>query len=209
MAVNLYIVGAGGLGRELLSWLKDSPDCGREWNPVGFLDDDRSVSKKGLPLPWMGTVEDFEPAADRMVVMGLGNSEPRRKVVQQLQQKGAKFLTYRHPSVIVGDRVEIGEGTVICPRCILTCDIVVGDFNFLNLCVTVGHDVRTESFVSISSQVDLCGGVVLEESVWIGSGARLIPGRRAGAGARIGAGAVVIRDVVEATTVFGNPAKRV
>jgi sugar O-acyltransferase (sialic acid O-acetyltransferase NeuD family) len=209
MIAELYIVGAGGLGRELLSWLKDSPAFGRDWKPIGFLDDDPSVQERDLPLPWAGTVADFEPSNDRLVVLGLGNSKPREEVVKRLMKKGANFFSYVHPSVIMGDRVEIGEGVVICPRCVLTCDLKVGAYSFLNLNVTAGHDVQIGEFASISSQVDLCGGVVLERGVWIGSGARIIPGRHVGEWARIGAGSVVIRNVPPRMTVFGNPAKKI
>lgn len=209
MTKDLYIVGAGGLGRELLGWLRQSPECGRNWTPVGFLDDDPTVAERELPLPWCGTTGDFEPQEDCLVVLGLGNSLPRKEVGRDLKARGAEFLTFVHPSVIVGERVSLGMGTVICPRCVLTCDIEVGGFGFLNLGVTVGHDVVMGEFVSISSQVDLCGGVVLEEGVWIGSGARVIPGKKAGEWSRIGAGAVVIRDVPEKSTVFGNPAMHV
>ncbi|MGE9289916.1 MAG: acetyltransferase [Puniceicoccales bacterium] len=209
MIKELYIVGAGGLGRELLSWLRHSPACGKDWIPVGFLDDDPSVADRNLPLPWKGRIADFVPESQNRVVMGLGNSTPRRIVADQLRNQGAEFFTYVHPSVVMGDRVSIGQGSVICPGCILTCDISVGDFCFLNLSVTVGHDVSLANFVSISSQVDLCGGVILEDGVWIGSGARVIPERIVRENARVGAGSVVIRNVPKNTTVFGNPAKKI
>jgi len=206
---DLYIAGAGGLGRELLAWLRQSPDCGRVWEPKGYLDDDPEARGRDLPLPLVGSVDGFSPGPDSMVVLGLGNSEPRKDVVEKLEAKGVDFLTFVHPSVNIGERVTIGRGTVICPGCVLTCDISVGEFCFFNLKVTVGHDVSLDSFVSISSQVDLCGGVVVEDGVWFGSGARVIPCKRIRKKARVGAGAVVIRDVPAGITVFGNPAKRI
>ena len=36
---NLYIVGAGGFGREVYAWLLDLPECNFEWQIKGFLDD--------------------------------------------------------------------------------------------------------------------------------------------------------------------------
>ena len=206
---EVYIVGAGGFGRELLCWLKDSEDFGTKWEPVGYLDDDTAAAERDLPLPYLGTLDDFEASDDRLIVIGIGNSKPRRAIAERLKRLSANFLTYVHPTAIIGDRVKIGEGSVICPRCILTYDLSLGDFTFLNLGVTIGHDVRVGPYCSLSSQTDLCGGVTLEEGVWLGSGARVIPGRTVGAWARIGAGSVVIRHVKSGTTVFGNPAKKI
>ena len=49
--------------------------------------------------------------------------------------------------------------------------------------------------------------VILENDVWIGHGAVILPGVRIGSGAAIGAGAVVSHDVEPFTVVAGVPAK--
>lgn len=49
--------------------------------------------------------------------------------------------------------------------------------------------------------------VIIEDNVWIGIGAIILKGVRLGRGARIGAGAVVTKDVPEGVTVVGNPAR--
>lgn len=49
--------------------------------------------------------------------------------------------------------------------------------------------------------------VVIEDDVCVGIGAILLKGIRVGRGARIGAGAVVVRDVPAGKTVAGNPAR--
>ena len=205
---QVYIVGAGGFGRELLCWLRDSPECGTAWEPVGYLDDDPAVADRNLPLPYVGAVGSFEGGGDRLIALGVGNSVPRKAIVETLRERGAAFLTFIHPTTIMGERVEIGEGSVICPRCTLTCDLSLGAFTFLNIGVAIGHDASVGDYSSLSSQTDLCGGVVLGEGVWLGSGARVIPGRKVGEWARVGAGAVVVRHVPPRVTVFGNPAKR-
>jgi hypothetical protein len=48
---------------------------------------------------------------------------------------------------------------------------------------------------------------VLGHDVWIGHGAIVLPGRRIGTGAVIGAGAVVTRDVPPYAIAVGNPAR--
>jgi hypothetical protein len=48
---------------------------------------------------------------------------------------------------------------------------------------------------------------VLGPDVWVGHGAIILPGKRIGTGAAIGAGAVVTRDVPDYAIVVGNPGR--
>jgi maltose O-acetyltransferase len=49
--------------------------------------------------------------------------------------------------------------------------------------------------------------IVIEDKVWIGGGAILLPGVRIGRNAVVGAGAVVTRSVAANVVVAGNPAR--
>jgi maltose O-acetyltransferase len=49
--------------------------------------------------------------------------------------------------------------------------------------------------------------VLIEDNVWIGGGAILLPGVNIGRNAVVGAGAVVTRSVPANTVVTGNPAR--
>jgi len=49
--------------------------------------------------------------------------------------------------------------------------------------------------------------IVIEDNVWLGGGAIVLPGVRIGRNAVVGAGAVVTRDVAANTVVAGNPAR--
>lgn len=49
--------------------------------------------------------------------------------------------------------------------------------------------------------------IVTGKNVWIGGGAVILPGVTVGDDAIIGAGSVVTRDVLNGTTVIGNPAR--
>lgn len=51
--------------------------------------------------------------------------------------------------------------------------------------------------------------VVIGHDAWIGHGVVVLPGRRIGTGAVVGAGAIVTRDVAPYTIVVGNPARPV
>ena len=47
------------------------------------------------------------------------------------------------------------------------------------------------------------------DNVFIGSGVTIVPGIKIGKNARVGAGSVVIANVADGETVFGNPAAKV
>ncbi|HDY85187.1 hypothetical protein LCGC14_0881120 [marine sediment metagenome] len=51
--------------------------------------------------------------------------------------------------------------------------------------------------------------VIIEDRVWIGENACILPGVKIGSGAIIGAGSIVTKDVLAETIVAGNPARKI
>ena len=71
----------------------------------------------------------------------------------------------------------------------------------------VGHDAIVWDDCELSPGAVVCGFAVLERGVRVGVNASILPYRRVGAGARIGAGAVVTKDVPPGEVWAGNPAR--
>jgi sugar O-acyltransferase (sialic acid O-acetyltransferase NeuD family) len=203
---QLYIVGAGGFGRELHSWVLHHPAHGRDWTFAGFLDDNPDALKDyGSFAPVTG-LRGYLPGPDRVYLCGFGLPATKAQLTEPLLKAGAAFISLVHPSVVMGERVKLGQGVILCPGAVLSCDISLGDFVIINLGTTIGHDVTVGDWTTVSSQCDLTGHVKVSEGVFIGSKASVIPSRKIGAGSLVGAGAVVVRDVPPGATVFGNPA---
>jgi acetyltransferase-like isoleucine patch superfamily enzyme len=89
----------------------------------------------------------------------------------------------------------------------LTTDISVGDHTSLNIRCSIGHDASIGSFCQLSSYSDVTGGVTLEDDVFLGSHASILPGVVVAKGATIGAGSIAISKVRSGTTVMGVPAR--
>lgn len=196
---NLYIVGAGGLGREVQSMLKSMP----QWLFRGFVDD------KPLGDNIISTIDENQLRGidAAKYVIAVGSSFTRQQIFKRII--GLEFATIIHPSVILQDKtsVVIGKGTVICAGSIFTCNITLGEFCLVNLNCTIGHDVQMGNFCSLMPSVNLSGNVKLEDGVFIGTGATILPGITIGKGATIGAGAVVTKNVEPGLTVTGVPAR--
>lgn len=207
---KVWIVGAGGFGREMLAWLRQHPACGVDWTVAGFIDDNPgALAAFDVDVPLVGSVDAFEVQPVHRFVCALGQPVVKRRIVERLQARGARFMSFVHPTAVVGERVVLGEGVVLCPGVILTADIELGPFVVMNCAASAGHDCRVGAYATISGHVDLTSRTHVGAEVFVGSHAVLTPGARVGEGALVGAGAVVINTVRAGTTVFGNPARPV
>jgi len=107
---------------------------------------------------------------------------------------------------ITGSNIEIGNNTVINRQTYLDgrASLKVGNnvnISHQTLIQTLTHDPQNCDFVC------LCKPVVIEDHVWIGARAMILPGVTVGEGAVVGAGSVVTKNVTPYTIVAGNPAK--
>jgi len=205
---RLLIVGAGGFGREMFVWCSQHPDCGRVWSIGGFLDE-RADTLAGFdyPVGIVGGIDDFRPGSDDLLVCALGQPATKRRVCARLLERGAKFLTFVHPSVMLGRNVSLGRGAVLCPGVVLTCDIFLDDFVMINVSASAGHDVRVGAWTTVSGHSDITGHCRVGEGVFFGSHATVIPGRKIGDRAVVAAGSVIITHVRPGVTMVGNPAR--
>lgn len=208
MSRPLYILGAGGFGRELYYWLQHHPEAGRSWRVAGFLDDNKTaLDGYDFPVEVVSGVKDFQPKAGDLVICALGNPRLKRQLVTELKDRGTEFMGFIHPSVVLGEKVFLGEGVILCPGVILTSCLRLGDHVMFNCHSSAGHDVEVGAFTTVSGHCDLTGFCRVGEEVLLGSGSRLLPKVQVEDRAVVGAGAVVLRKVKAAQTVFGNPAR--
>lgn len=208
MRKRLHIIGAGGFGREVLQWCGEIPAEEREWDVAGFLDDDRSIlDQYPCGVPVLGAPRSFTPADGDVFVCAIGSPQIRLKLTEQLGARGFAFTSIVHPSARVGARCRIGEGTILCPNTILTCDVVVGRHCILNCFSTAGHDSSIGDGCTLSAFCVVTGFAQLGRGVMMGTHSQVVPGITVGDFAVVGAGSAVVRPVAPETTVLGVPAE--
>lgn len=107
-------------------------------------------------------------------------------------------------SALIGYGVKIGEGTKIQEGVFIPVHSTIGNGCYLGPGVQI-----TNTRHPLCSKVRECikfNGVTLEDHAKVGTGTIILPGRKIGEGALVGAGSVVTRDVPAGEVWYGNPA---
>lgn len=202
---EIVIVGTGGMGREAAAWIVDADRGSRV---LGFLDDDPTTHGTTVAeLPVLGGLDWAEGRDDVEVVVALGSASARVEAARKAEGLGATVTGVIHPTARVGPRCRVGEGAILCPDVLLTCDVTVGRLAIVNWGARIGHDGRIGEAAFIGPGVHLAGNVTIGDRVEIGVGAAARPGVTIGDDAVVGAGAAVVSDVEPGTTVVGVPAR--
>lgn len=170
----------------------------------GFLHPNR-----GLPVISM---EDRRQAfPDVPVLLGVGDGALRQRVMAQLAQEGATFASFvGRGAPRVDPSIKIGAGVYLQPDVRAGANITVGEGAQV-LCDCLGHDVEVGAFATLGISSTVLGHVYIGRGAYIAPRAVIKNGTREkpvviGEDARVGVGAVVIRDVPQGASVMGNPA---
>lgn len=207
---TIVIVGAGGLGREVLATLRAANVARKQWNVLGFLDSTPGLlgtEVSGVPV--LGDDDWCRNNNEESLrfICAIGDPKIRCRVVNKLSAMNCKFASVIHPDVRVPDSVKIGDGTVIMAGTQFTTDVTIGSHVVVYVNCSITHDVRIGDFCLISSGGSLSGESVLEEGVSLGTGVNVLPRKRIGAWAIIGAGSVITRDIPGNATAVGVPCR--
>lgn len=205
---DLYIIGAGGFGREVAWCVGRINDVTPTWNLKGFIDDNEELwGTQEDEYFVLGGCEYLKEQKDAYTVCAVGNAKARWQIIEKLSSSGVQFATIIDPSVILSKRISIGEGTIICAGTIATVDIKIGKHVIINLDCTLGHDDVIEDYVTIYPSVNISGNVIVGEWSEIGTGVQIIQGKKIKSNTIIGAGAVVIKDIDKSGTYVGVPTR--
>lgn len=207
---NLYFVGAGGFGREILSQIQTVHDVyGPRWNIKGFLDDtDDPLHGKPCDYGVVGTIRGYTPAPDDVLLMCISSPQVKRELVPFLKDKGAVFDSFISPFTGLGHHNQMGEGVILCAGFHMTVNVRLGDFVTMQACA-LAHDVTVGDYCTVNANTFLLGNSSVGDGAFIGNSARIAPHVHVGNEAYVCLGAVVMKDVPDGAKVMGNPAREI
>ncbi len=204
---DIVIIGAGGFGREVAWLIEDINREKKEWNLLGFVDDNEMIQGNEINGYRVIGTTDWLNTQEMYVVNSIADPIVKKKIMEKISNSKNMYPVLIHPSVICSERAKIGEGSIICAGNIISVDAKIGKHVIINLDCTIGHDAVLGDYTTILPSVNISGAVNLEECVNFGTGGAIIQGLRIGKNTIIGAGSVVVKDLPANCTAVGIPAR--
>ena len=205
---DLFIVGAGGFGREAVWTVERINAAAPEpiWRVIGFADDDPAKATGNFEgYPMLGSCEQASrdnPGAS--VFIAIGDNAVRAAIYRRL--RGHDFPSFIDPSAQVSPTTEFRHGTFIAPEAVVSVGTEIGKFVIVNARAGVGHDSKVGDFANICPGVSLSGHTTVGESAFMGTNSCTAPGVTVGAGATVACGTPVYGNVEPGATLspFGT-----
>lgn len=209
---DIAIYGAGGFGREVACLLRRiNNEVESTWNFIGFFDDGLKAGDKNEYGEVLGNIDTLNSWDKPLsVAFAIGSPKIVDLLFHKIDNPNIEFPNIIAPDTLFLDKenIRMGMGNIICSRCIVSCNVEIGDFNTFNGYITVGHDARIGDFNSIMPAVKISGGVVIGKRNFIGVNAVILQYHKIGNDTTIGASSVILRNTKDGCTYVGNPAKR-
>lgn len=209
---TIYAVyGKSGFGREVMPIVAEQFRNEREALQI-FLDDDKNEDCVNGYNVW--TFEELHShlSTKKRAVIAIADGKVRRQLAKKCEAADIECVSIVANNHVRMDNCVIGKGAIFCPYTTLTSNIAIGIHFHCNIYSYVAHDCIIGDYVTFAPGVKCNGNVTIGDDVYIGTGAILKQGTpdkplTVGAGAIVGMGAVVTKDVAPGSVVVGNPAR--
>ena len=208
------IIGTGGFAREVLpvarAFLRHHVDLKIEPGRIVFIDRDGGEPVNDVPV--LSEAEFVALEGERYFTVAIGDGAVRQTIAERLEAAGCQSLSIQADNVLLPDDLDCGPGAVFQPFSMVTADARIGRQFQCNIYAYIAHDCVVGDYVTLAPRASLNGNVVVEDHVYVGTGAMIRQGTPdkplvLGRGCVIGMGAVVTKDVAPGVTVVGNPAR--
>ncbi|MDE1462262.1 NeuD/PglB/VioB family sugar acetyltransferase [Spartinivicinus poritis] len=203
---KLAIIGASGHGKVIA----DAAQLSGQWSDIDFFDDNFPGIKSIEPWRVVGSTFDFLEKSKLYegVIVGIGDNHSRLNKQNSLKEVGVILTTIIHPKAVVSPLATLGEGVVVMAGAVVNAGAITGDACIINSNAVVEHDCILDVGVHLSPGACLAGGCQIGRCSWLGIGCSVRQLTTITDDVVVGAGTVVVKNIVKAGVYVGNPAYR-
>jgi sugar O-acyltransferase (sialic acid O-acetyltransferase NeuD family) len=144
---------------------------------------------------------------DCLAAIGGGNGRAREAMSQFMEGHGFKPRPLIHKTAMVSKSAVIGKNVQLLAGSMIGAFVSIGDYTIINSGANIDHDCIIGRSCHIAPRAALAGEITVQDNVFVGINATILPRLIIGSGATVGAGAVVTKDVSAGAVVVGNPAR--
>lgn len=203
---ELVLIGGGGHCKACIDVIEQEA----RYKIIGILDKPGLLGQQVLGYKVIGTDNDlsnFRQAYFLITIGQIKNSEPKKRICQQLVSKGLQLATIISPKAYVSRTAVIGAGTIVMHHAVVNSSAKIADNNIINTGAIIEHETSIGSHCHISTSSVVNGGCKIGNGVFVGSNAVIANQIKITDDVIIGAGSVVVNHLLHAGIYVGNPAK--
>jgi len=181
------LIGNGGHAREVMAQMGLKLDR--------FVDD-QYVDNETFPI------SDLDPK-EHVIMIAVANSKDRFDIAKRLPSEIC-FFTFIHPTSLIMDNVEIGEGSFIVAYSILTTNIKLGSHSLLNRGNHIGHDCVIGDYFSAMPGSIVSGDVSIGDRVYLGTNTSIREKLKITNDVTIGLNTGIVKSIIEGGVYVGQ-----
>lgn len=141
--------------------------------------------------------------------LSMGDNSIRLELANEIRNKGGEVPSIIHPSVEISNSASLDEGVILKRNVSIQADSRIGRDSIICDNTTICHHTEISEGTFIAGSCIVGAYTRVLKKAFIGQGAIIPSGKvkLVGSNSTIGAGSVVIKNVLDREVVAGNPAK--
>jgi sugar O-acyltransferase (sialic acid O-acetyltransferase NeuD family) len=206
---NIVLFGGG----THVSYCIDIIERENKYNIIGITDPNLYVGTEIMGYKIIGKQEEIKSLISQFNIdaglITIGDNWTRKIVLDKILSlvPDFEFVSTMHPSVIIGNNVTIGRGTIMMAGCIVSPNTSIGQFCFFATGAILEHDCVMGNFSSLSAGSVTGGKVKIGDFTAITLGVTIFDRIEIGEHTVIGSGSLVTKNIPGFVLAYGNPAR--
>lgn len=203
MSKEIYIFGAGGHTRALLSLLNLNG-----YEILGIYDEsfNPNVNERINSIDLIGNYSHFKN--DKAIVLSIGDNSKRKRLYESFQNHIYKQNVF-HPTCFIDETAVLESSNFIFANVVLNTNVKIGRNNIINTGAIIEHEVKIGSHNHISVGSIICGRSTIGNNCFLGAGTVVNDKVNICDNVVIGSNSTVIKSVLEPGVYVGNPLRKI